>query len=136
MDSYYVGQEVSVEKTFQKEEVLAFSEITGDKNPLHIDKAFAEKSRFGGHIVHGIFVAGIISEIIGTHLPGRGSIYLEQNLRFLKPVYVGESIVVKVRVTEINEKKRVLALDTEAYGEEGKILVCGTAKVLYDEPAF
>lgn len=136
MDSYYVGQEVSVEKTFQKEEVLAFSEITGDKNPLHIDKAFAEKSRFGGLIVHGIFVAGIFSEIIGTHLPGRGSIYLEQNLRFLKPVYVGESIVVKVRVTEINEKKRVLALDTEAYGEEGKILVCGTAKVLYDEPAF
>ena len=125
MDSYHVGQEVSVEKTFQKEEVLAFSEITGDKNPLHIDEAFAEKSRFGGLIVHGIFVAGIFSEIIGMRLPGKGSIYLEQNLRFLKPVYVG-----------IDERKRVLTLDTEVYGEEGKKLVCGTAKVLCGKPAF
>ncbi len=136
MDSYHVGQEVSVEKTFQKEEVLAFSEITGDKNPLHIDEAFAEKSRFGGLIVHGIFVAGIFSEIIGMRLPGKGSIYLEQNLRFLKPVYVGKPVVVRVRIAGIDERKRVLTLDTEAYGEEGKKLVCGTAKVLCGKPAF
>ena len=136
MDSYHVGQEVSVEKTFQKEEVLAFSEITGDKNPLHIDEAFAEKSRFGGLIVHGIFVAGIFSEIIGMRVPGKGSIYLEQNLRFLKPVYVGKPVVVRVRIAGIDERKRVLTLDTEVYGEEGKKLVCGMAKVLCGKPAF
>ena len=101
MNNFYIGQEVSIEKEFVKSDVLAFSKITGDVNPLHLDSNFAQKSRFGAPIVHGMFIAGVISNVVGTRLPGKGSIYLEQNLRFLKPVYVGESVIVRVKIIDI-----------------------------------
>lgn len=132
MGSFYIGQEVSVEKTFGKEEVLAFSELSGDCNPLHIDDEFAKNSRFGATIVHGIFVAGLISKAIGMQLPGEGSIYLEQNMRFLNPVYVGECVTAKVKIIDIIWEKKIFLLETNVYGKDGKCFISGTAKVLYE----
>ncbi|EOS44188.1 MaoC family dehydratase [Lachnospiraceae bacterium JLR.KK009] len=132
MDDFYIGQEVSVEKTFGKDEVLAFSELTGDCNPLHIDDGFAKNSRFGATIVHGMFVAGLISKVIGMQLPGEGSIYLEQNMRFLKPVYVGDCVTAKVKIKDIMQEKKIFTLETNVYGNDGTCFVSGTAKVLYE----
>ena len=132
MDDFYIGQEVSVEKTFGKDEVLAFSESTGDCNPLHIDDGFAKNSRFGATIVHGMFVAGLISKVIGMQLPGEGSIYLEQNMRFLKPVYVGDCVTAKVKIKDIMQEKKIFTLETNVYGNDGTCFVSGTAKVLYE----
>lgn len=117
MNNFYIGQEVSIEKEFVKSDVLAFSKITGDVNPLHLDSNFAQKSRFGAPIVHGMFIAGVISNVVGTRLPGKGSIYLEQNLRFLKPVYVGESVIVRVKIIDILWAKRIVCLETNVYAK-------------------
>ncbi len=132
MNKFYIGQEVSEEKKFEKFEVLAFSEISGDNNPLHLDEEFARKSRFGAPIVHGILVAGLISKIIGTQFPGEGSIYLEQNLRFLKPVYVGECVVAKVKIVDIISEKKIFLLETNVYNKNGVCVLGGSAKVLYE----
>lgn len=130
VDNFYVGQEIVEEKVFKKSEVSLFAEITGDDNPLHIDDDFASKSRFGATIVHGILVAGLFSKIIGTQLPGQGSIYLEQNLKFLKPVYVGKPVFVKVRITDIIPEKKIFTLETNVYDDNDTMLVSGNAKIL------
>ncbi len=132
MNNFYIGQEVSIEKEFVKSDVLAFSKITGDVNPLHLDSNFAQKSRFGAPIVHGMFIAGVISNVVGTRLPGKGSIYLEQNLRFLKPVYVGESVIVRVKIIDILWAKRIVCLETNVYAKSMVCKICGNAKILYE----
>lgn len=131
-NKFFVGQELSEEKVFNKNEVEAFADISGDNNPLHMDERYAEKSRFGGTIVHGILIMGLISKIIGTQLPGEGSIYLGQNARFIKPVYIGEKIKANVKIIEINEEKKILILETNIYKEDGNCAVEGEAKVLFE----
>ncbi len=130
MNDFYIGQEISIEKKFEKNDVLVFSDITGDKNPLHLDDEFARKGRFGAPIVHGMFVAGVISKVVGMQLPGKGSIYLEQNLKFLRPVYVGERVIVNVKIIDILWEKRIVYLETNVYGKNEICKVCGNAKVL------
>ena len=100
------------------------------RNPLHMDERYAGRSRFRGRIVHGILVAGVISKIIGTQLPGEGSIYLEQNIQFRKPVYIDEKIIVKVKITGI--ANNIVTLETNAYKEDESLAVKGTAKILYE----
>ena len=95
-----------------------FAELSGDNNPIHIDETVAKNSRFGERIVHGIFVASFISKIIGTKLPGKGSIYLEQNLQFKAPVYIDEEVCICVKILEINN--RVITLETDVYDKNEK----------------
>ncbi len=132
MDKFYVGQEQSAQKNFTEEDVKLFAQISGDNNPLHTNLQYAEKSRFGAPVVHGILTAGLISGIIGTSLPGPGSIYLEQQLSFLQPVFVGEQVTATVRITHIIKEKRMIELETFVTGQNGKCAVSGTAKILYD----
>lgn len=129
-DCFYIGQEKEEEKVFTADDVALFSQISGDKNPLHLDEAYAKKGRFGAAIVHGILVSGLISKIIATELPGEGSIYLEQNLQFLKPVYVGEKVCARVKIADI--VKNVYTLETSVYNSSGICVLCGKAKVLYE----
>ena len=95
MDEFYVGQKAEASKCFTMEEVRQFAGLSGDNNPLHVDEEYAEKGRFGKCVVHGILVSGLISKVLGTQLPGKGSIYLEQNLSFRKPVYVGDTVTAR-----------------------------------------
>lgn len=132
MDKFYIGQEASTEKQFTKRDVLAFAEISGDQNPLHIDADFAGKSRFGRNIVHGILVTGLISKVIGTQMPGEGSIYLEQKVSFKKPVYVDDTVTASVKITEIAPEKGIIALETNVYNQDGQLVISGFAKVLYE----
>lgn len=130
MNSFFLGQEFSSTRIFSKEDVFNFAKLSGDNNPIHVDDKFAEKSRFGKNIVHGILVASAISKVVGTEFPGYGSIYMEQNLQFKKPVYIGECVNVNVKITDIS--KKVLTLETNIYNQNKQCVILGTAKVLYE----
>ena len=133
MAQLYVGQEAEASKCFTMEDVRQFAGLSGDDNPLHVDEAYAEKGRFGRCVVHGILVSGLISKVLGTQLPGEGSIYLEQNLSFRKPVYVGDTVTARIRITEIRPEKKIITLETNVYDREDQCVILGTAKILYEE---
>ena len=132
MAELYIGQEAEASKCFTMEEVRQFAGLSGDDNPLHVDEEYAEKGRFGRCVVHGILVSGVISKVLGTQLPGAGSIYLEQNLSFRKPVYVGDTVTARIRITEIQPEKKIITLETNVYDQEEKCVILGTAKILYE----
>ena len=88
IEDFEPGQRASFRKTFTDEDVRRFIEITGDTNPLHVDDAFAARTRFGRRVVHGMLAASIFSTMVGMRLPGTGAIYRAQTIRFLLPVYV------------------------------------------------
>lgn len=132
MADFYTGQEAETSKCFTMEDVRQFAGLSGDNNPLHVDEAYAEKGRFGRCVVHGILVSGLISKVLGTQLPGEGSIYLEQNLSFRKPVYVGDTVTARVRITEIRPEKKIITLETNVYDQEDQCVILGTAKILYE----
>ena len=132
MDNLYVGQENVTEWVFAEREVRLFAEITGDQNPVHLDSEYAAKGKFGKTIVHGILLAGLISKVIGMELPGKGSIYLEQDLQFKKPVFVGEKVTAKVKITDIH-KNKIFTLETNIYDKDSYCVINGTAKVLYEK---
>lgn len=94
-------------------DILAFAEVSGDFNPVHLDEAFAATTRFKGRIAHGMLSAAYISAAIGGELPGEGAVYLSQSLRFRRPVRIGDKVVTKVTVTAIDSVKRFVTLKTE-----------------------
>lgn len=132
MDKFYIGQEITEEKVFFKEDIEKFAEISGDKNPLHVNEEYAKKSRFGGIIVHGVLVMGLISKMIGTRLPGEGSVYMEQNVQFRKPVYVGEKIIAKVKIIDMDVNRKIISLKTDVFDEAGHCVIRGNAKILLE----
>src|ERR1017187_6702069 len=107
---FHVGQSESITRSFSREDVLAFAELSGDTNPIHLDSEYAATTRFKSCIVHGTFYTGILGTIIGTTLPGPGTILLYQEHNFFKPVYVGESITARVEITEIKYEKKIITL--------------------------
>ena len=102
-----VGMEASFAKTVSEADIIAFAEVTGDKNPVHLDAAYAAKTIFKEPIAHGMLTAGYISAVFGMKLPGPGAIYISQTLNFKAPVKIGDTVVTTVKVIElIAEKKR------------------------------
>lgn len=105
-----------------------FARISGDTNPIHLNEEAAANSIFGKRIAHGILLAGFFSKLIAMKYPGPGSIYLQQNLEFLAPCFIGDEIEVELKLEE--RIKHVFVLATTIYSSQGKVLVKGTAKVL------
>lgn len=128
MKNIIIGDEASVSKTLTETDVYNFAGICGDFNSLHVNRVNAQKSQFKKCICHGMLVASFISTVIGMYLPGEGTIYLEQNLKFIAPVYIGDTITATVKVLDIN--KRVATLNTYIKNQEGESVIEGTAKVL------
>ena len=126
---YMVGDGFSFERFISSEDVKKFAEIVGDLNPVHLDAEFAEKTSFKKRIVHGAFLAGLISKVLGMDFPGEGTIYISQNSVFKRPVYVDTSVTVEVRVTEVLPEKRRLVLDTKILNAESKVCLEGSATV-------
>ena len=118
--NYRVGDRASVRRTITEADIVNFAGITGDYNPIHVDEEYAKTTIFGGRIAHGIFSAALISNVLGNKLPGPGCIYLEQTLRFLAPVRIGDTIEAEVEVIEIIEAKRRLRLSTTCKNQDGK----------------
>ena len=99
-------------KTITEADIVAFAGISGDMNPVHLNKTFAEKSRFKERIAHGMLSASFISAVLGTRLPGPGCIYLSQSLNFLAPVRIGDTVTARATVSKIDPEKRRIVLDT------------------------
>ena len=127
---YKVGDSVQLSKTVKDEDIRIFAEVTGDKNPLHLDDEFASKTIFKRRIAHGILTAALISSVIGNRLPGNGTIYLSQTLNFLAPVYIGDEITAKVEVLQVLKEGKRLRLKTQVINQNGTVVVDGEALVI------
>lgn len=127
---FFVGQRSSIEKVFDDEEVVLFSKISKDTNPIHVDGEYAATSRFRQRIVQGPFVQSLIGGILGSSLPGQGTIYLKQTTNFLKPVYLGEKIIACVEITAIRADKPVVTLRTWVEKNDGELVLDGEAVVM------
>lgn len=130
LEELKIGDKASFEKTITETDVYLFAGITGDLNPAHINQLEAEKSMFKGRIVHGMLVSGLISTVLGMYLPGPGTIYTGQELEFLAPVRMGDTIKAEVEVVEMIVEKNRLRLRTSCYNQEGKMVIDGFATVM------
>lgn len=124
-----VGQRETLMKTVMDDDVIAFADLSGDRNPVHLSDHFARKTRFGERIVHGLYTASLISTVIGMYLPGPGAVYLSQTLNFRGPVKIGDVINVVVEVQELTEKGRRVKLHCECL-VDGKVVLDGEALVM------
>ena len=106
IEDLYSGQEAKLTKVISDEDIHVFAELSGDHNPVHLDDEYASKTVFKKRIAHGFLTASLISTVIATKLPGPGSIYLKQSLKFIAPVFVGETVEAKVKVIDINLEKK------------------------------
>ena len=128
-----VGDTASFEKTVSAEDIVAFARVTGDEQPLHLDDEYAKTTRFKRRIAHGMLSAGYISAALGTKLaPNATVVYLNQTLRFMRPVYPGDTISAKLEVTSIDTEKRFVTCTTECVNQEGQTVLTGEATVLLD----
>ncbi|GAB6086858.1 MaoC family dehydratase [Alkaliphilus crotonatoxidans] len=125
-----IGEIAAFEKTISESDVYLYAGITGDMNPAHINERAASETAFNGRIVHGMLTAGLISAVLGMQLPGPGSIYLGQELKFLAPVRIGDTIKAKVEITEIFPEKNRVTLRTTCENQEGKLVMDGFAKIM------
>ncbi|MBT9149534.1 MAG: (R)-specific enoyl-CoA hydratase [Dehalococcoidia bacterium] len=130
IDQLEIGEKASMRKTFTESDVYRFAQISGDTNPLHIDKEYASESLFKEPVVHGMLTAGLISAVIGTRLPGVGTIYLSQSLRFTAPVKFGDTIEAEVEVVAKLEEKNRARLRTICRNQGGQTVIDGEALVI------
>ncbi|MEM7058602.1 MAG: MaoC family dehydratase [Pseudomonadota bacterium] len=106
-----IGMTRHVEKTVTDHDIMAFAEVSTDYNPVHMDESYAQETIFAGRIAHGMLTASLISAVIGEQLPGHGTVYLGQNLKFMAPVRPGDTVRAEVSVAEIDYGKRRVTLD-------------------------
>ncbi len=125
-----VGDAAELTRMATEQAIAKFVESVGDTNPIHSDPVFAASTRFQKPIAPGIWTAGLISALIGTRLPGPGTIYASQDLRFLKPVRLGERITARVEVVEIHRERNRVRLHTTCWNRQGEEVLSGEAWVL------
>jgi acyl dehydratase len=125
-----VGAKATLTRTITNEMVVAFADLVGDHNPVHLDEAFAATTRFGRRIAHGLLVAGLISTVLASDLPGPGTVYLSQTLQFKAPVYLGDTVTVTVEVVKAREDKSIVTLATVCTNQDGKTVIEGEAVAL------
>jgi acyl dehydratase len=128
-----VGDVARRSRTVTKRDIELFTELTGDRNPLHYDEGLARRSRFGGLIVQGGVTSGLLNAVVAEDLPGPGSVFLNLNLDFLAPVRPGDRLTAEVEVLEVRADKPITRLRTTITTDSGTVVVDGTA-VVYTEP--
>ncbi len=127
--SFHEGDQFKWERFISADDVKQFAEVVGDRNPIHIDEEFAAKTSFKKRIVHGAFLGGLISKVLGMDFPGQGTIYISQNSVFKRPVFVDTTVTVEIKVTEVIAEKRRLVLDTNVLNENGEVCLAGSATI-------
>ncbi len=127
------GMRAEMTRTVTERDVQAYAEIIGDFNPVHLDEGYAARTRFGGRIAHGMLTAGFLSAVMATKLPGPGTIYLTQTLRFTKPVRIGATVTARAEVLEVLAAKRRVRLTTSCVDDAGDTVLDGEALVLLPE---
>ena len=130
-----IGMVRSLRKVVTDRDIELFAEVSTDRNPVHLDDAYAQDTIFEGRIAHGMLTAGLVSAVIGEQLPGHGTVYLGQNLKFLAPVRPGDMVLAEVEVINIDHSKRRVTLDTRCLVNNKKVLM-GEAIVLAPSRKF
>ena len=126
-----VGARATHVRTITDADIVRFAEVSGDRNPVHLDAAYAARSPFGERVAHGFLTGSLISAVIGMELPGPGSIYLGQTLKFLAPVRIDDTVTVSVEVIGVREEKRLVTLRTDCTNQDGVLVITGEATVKY-----
>ena len=130
MNKLQLGQSASFTKTITETDVRLFAQLSGDSNPVHLDESFAKDTIFKSRIAHGMLCGSLISTVLGMYLPGPGSIYLKQELKFMAPVYFGDTLTATCSVKEkIVEKNRVI-LDCKVINQNDVVVISGEATIM------
>ena len=130
INEMFVGQQASFTKTVTETDVYLFAGITGDLNPAHVNQVASEKTMFKGRIAHGMLSAGFISTVLGMYMPGPGTIYMGQELKFTAPVLIGDTITATGTVVELNVEKNRCKIETVCTNQDGKVVTTGFATVM------
>src|SRR5258705_11422854 len=128
-----VGDSASVTKTITEADIQTFGDLTGDHNPLHFDQEHAHRTRFRQPISHGMLTGSLFSPIIAHQLPGEGAIYLSQSLKFVAPVFAGDTITATLTVRDVRQDKQIITLDGVARNQKGEVVITGESVVLIEE---
>jgi 3-hydroxybutyryl-CoA dehydratase len=130
---FKVGDSAETTRTIEQADVDEFADVTGDRNPVHLDETFAQQTRFGRRIAHGMLTASLISSVLANQLPGEGSVYLGQTLQFVAPVFPGDEVTARVTVTEVRENRPIIKLETICVNQRGDTVIRGEATVLVSD---
>ena len=133
-DELQLGDSAEFSKTISESDVYLYAGVTGDLNPAHINKEYARKTFFKTRIVHGMLVGGLISTVLASKLPGPGSIYIRQELNFLAPVRIGDTVTARGEITHMDPEKKRLTLKTVCVNQEGTLVLDGEAVVSPPRP--
>lgn len=123
-----VGETVEITKTMTREMVESFANISEDFNPVHLDPVYASEARYGAPIIHGLMAASLFSGLFGTKLPGEGCVYKSQNIRFKRPIYIGDVVNAQIEVSEIDILKKLVSFRTLCF-VKGKVMIDGEAEI-------
>lgn len=126
------GDSATYSKTINDDDIRAFADLAGDDNSVHLNDEYARRTRFGRRIAHGMLGASLVSTVIGTQLPGPGSIYLSQSFKFVAPVFPGDTVTAKATVKSIKEGKPIVTLETTCTNQRGETVITGEAVVLVE----
>ena len=128
-----IGDKFEHNFSYSQEDVVLFSKVTGDNNPVHLDDEYASKTIFKRPIIHGMLGASVFSKVFGTMFPGEGTIYLTQNIQFLKPMLVDTNYIAFFEVIEIDREKHRATVSTYVLNEDGKKVIDGNAILMHTE---
>jgi acyl dehydratase len=126
-----VGEKYTHTFSFSQEDVIAFAKVTGDNNPVHLDEDYAAATMFKKPIMHGMLGASIFSKVFGTLFPGEGTIYLNQNIQFTRPMYAGDQYEAQFEIVEIDSEKHRAKITTSIVNIEGKTVILGDATLMH-----
>ena len=129
MSTFETGDKASRSLTISDDTIRAFAEVTGDNNPVHLDDEYAAGSRFGRRVAHGMIAAGLVSATLANDLPGPGSIYLGQTLKFIMPVFPGDTVTATVEVLSVRPDKPIVTLSTVCTNQNDEVVLEGEAVV-------
>jgi 3-hydroxybutyryl-CoA dehydratase len=129
IDELHIGDTAEFTKTISESDIYLFAGVTGDLNPAHINESYAKNTFFKTRIAHGMLLAGFISGVIGMKLPGPGAIYVRQELKFLAPARIGDTITARVEVTQIQSEKNRITLRTTCTNQENTLVMDGEAMI-------
>lgn len=125
-----IGDKASTERTLFEKDLILFAAASGDLNPMHLDANYAAKTQFKQRIAHGLWSGSLISAAIATVMPGPGSVYLGQSLKFLRPVFLGDTLTTSLEILSKNERKKSVEIQCSVYNQDRKVVVKGVADVL------
>lgn len=130
--TFKVGEKESVTVTVTDEMVRAFAELSGDRNPVHLDDEFAAKTRFKKRIAHGMLLGSLLSRVAGMILPGPGTIIISQDIRYKGPCYIGDTVTAEIAVIHVRADKPIIKVSSRVTNQQGEELIDGGAILYYD----